>query len=68
MTIHEISVVNGIAHLTVTSVTLEAWRLVQQFLGSAGAQLTAEERSYLDRIGNENGQYDVGDLRAYLKR
>ena len=68
VTIHEISVANGVAHLTITSVTLEAWRLVQRFLGSAGEQLTAEELSYLDRIGNENGQYDVGDLRAYLKR
>jgi hypothetical protein len=43
-------------------------RLSQPFLATGAVPLTADERQYLDRFGNGNGQYDVGDLRAYLKR
>lgn len=28
----------------------------------------ADRRSYLDRSGNEDGRYDIGDLRAYVRR
>ena len=28
--------------------------------------LTKEEAAYLDDLGNQNGRYDVGDLRGYL--
>ena len=31
-----------------------------------GTGLTAEQRTELDSRGNQNGRYDVGDLRAYL--
>jgi M6 family metalloprotease-like protein len=30
--------------------------------------LDREERAYLDFLGNRNGRYDVGDLRAWLRR
>lgn len=43
-------------------------RLAQAFLGSGGDGLTREERTLLDHGGNGNGRYDVGDLRAYLRR
>ena len=43
-------------------------RLVQPFLGSAAEPLTPGERAYLDALGNGNGRYDVGDLRAWLRR
>ena len=66
--IEEIVVQNGVAHVTVSTVALEAERLAQEFVGSAAVPLTDSERGYLDRRGNGNGQYDVGDLRAYLKR
>ncbi len=33
-----------------------------------GAVLTAEERSYLDLLGNNNGHYDLGDFRAFYGR
>jgi M6 family metalloprotease-like protein len=66
--IEEITVQNGIAHVTVSTVALETARLAQQFVWSAALPLTPTEREYLDRYGNRNGQYDVGDLRAYLKR
>lgn len=42
-------------------------RLVQMFLGSEAEPLDGAERSYLDFVGNRNGRYDVGDLRAWLR-
>ena len=42
--------------------------LLQEFLGDLSTPLTSQERAYLDGQGNQNGQYDVGDLRAYIKR
>ena len=33
-----------------------------------GAVLTAEERNALDASGNNNGRYDIGDLRLLLVR
>jgi len=30
------------------------------------SQVTANQTHLLDVIGNDNGRYDVGDLRAYL--
>ncbi len=33
-----------------------------------GAALAADQRAYLDLIGNRNGSYDVGDLLAWLRR
>lgn len=62
---------------TASSVTLpltgEPWqvgedRLLQSFLGSGAQPLNADERAYLDLQGNRNGRYDVGDLRAWLRR
>ena len=32
------------------------------------ASLSQEQREYLDQLGNRNGQYDVGDYLALLKR
>ncbi|MDP2957124.1 MAG: M6 family metalloprotease domain-containing protein [Longimicrobiales bacterium] len=43
-------------------------RLLQAFLRSGAAPLTAGELTYLDFGGNGNGRYDVGDLRAQLRR
>jgi hypothetical protein len=48
-------------------VTLTAEQAVREFLG-IGATLTPRERDYLDRYGNDNGQFDVGDLRAFVQR
>jgi M6 family metalloprotease-like protein len=43
-------------------------RLLQGFLRSKAAPLNALEAAYLDGVGNGNGRYDVGDLRAWLRR
>ena len=41
--------------------------LLEPFIGGPGPALTEAERSYLDFLGNRNGIYDVGDLRAWLR-
>ncbi len=43
-------------------------RLLQLFLGTDAEPLGAAELTYLDYAGNGNGVYDVGDLRAWLRR
>jgi M6 family metalloprotease-like protein len=43
-------------------------RLLQPFLLSGAESLTVADEQHLDSIGNQNGRYDVGDLRAYLGR
>jgi len=39
--------------------------VVAALLGAGGLSLA--DRQYLDAVGNHNGHYDVGDLRAYLR-
>jgi hypothetical protein len=34
---------------------------------NAGAVLTGDERAYLDRVGNKNGAYDLGDLQVFME-
>lgn len=68
VTIYEIAIRDGVAHVTLSSAAIAMDRLSQPFLATGAVPLTADERQYLDRFGNGNGQYDVGDLRAYLKR
>jgi M6 family metalloprotease-like protein len=47
---------------------VEQARLLQTFLGSGEQPLAAEERAYLDAQGNANGAFDVGDVRAWLRK
>ena len=51
----------------VTEPVLAASLLAGPFL-LVGDALTLEQRVYLDREGNGNGQYDLGDLRAWVLR
>jgi M6 family metalloprotease-like protein len=41
--------------------------LLQRFLVSDDEPLTPGELDYLDSVGNQNGSYDVGDLRKWLR-
>jgi immune inhibitor A len=68
VTIHEISVEGSVATITISSVDVVLERLVRGLLHPTASLLAAEEQEYYDRQGNGNGQYDVGDLRAYLQR
>ena len=60
----DFALTGDVAHLTVSSVPID--RLLQRFLGHAAEPLSAAEEEYLDAVGNQNGRYDVGDLRAFL--
>jgi immune inhibitor A len=68
VTIYDISISGGVAHITLSTQEVQQASLLRDFLGTLAAPLTAQERGYLDSHGNQNGQYDVGDFRAYLKR
>jgi hypothetical protein len=68
VTIYDISIEEGLAHVTLSSRAIPRSRLAQPFLNASGLAPTQEEVAYLDAKGNQNGLYDVGDLRAYLKR
>ena len=68
VTIYEITIVDGEAHITLSTARVADASLVHTFLGTTAPPLTAEEEEYLDAYGNNNGQYDVVDLRAYLRR
>ncbi len=53
--------------ITVAKAPIDVARLLQPLLATDAEPLTTAEASYLDANGNKNGQYDVGDLRAYLQ-
>ncbi len=68
VTIYDISLDGGMARVRLSTLEIPRSRLARVFLGSDGPGLSEEEVSFLDLHGNQNGQYDVGDLRAYLRR
>ena len=68
VTIYDISLQGGMAYITLSSAAVSVSSLIQTFLDTSALPLTVEEREYLDSHGNQNGQYDVGDLRAYWYR
>lgn len=53
--------------LTVVDPVISIERLASPFLLS-GAPLDFNEKTYLDREGNRNGVYDLGDFRAFFLR
>ncbi len=53
--------------LAVTAPTLVLANVVSQFL-LGGTALTTAERKYLDLIGNNNNQLDIGDFVAWLDK
>jgi hypothetical protein len=51
--------------LVVSKPALASNAVLDALLGGSAA-LTADERSFLDLLGNHNGRLDVGDVRAWL--
>jgi M6 family metalloprotease-like protein len=51
--------------LTVTKPALAANAVLDALL-AGGTALTADERNFLDLLGNRNGRVDLGDVRAWL--
>jgi hypothetical protein len=68
VTIYRIALEEGLARVTLSSRYLSTQSLLRDFLDTVAQPLTSEEKAYLDAHGNGNGEYDVGDLRAYLRR
>ena len=66
ISIYDITVDNGVARLRISTTTIPLERLIGTFVQNSAAPLTAEDLTYLDALGNQNGRYDVGDLRSYL--
>ena len=64
----DIEVADGVARILVSTIpSVASTRLLPPVLGSSGAAPSADERAALDRFGNRNGGYDLGDLRAYMR-
>jgi M6 family metalloprotease-like protein len=53
--------------LSVGAPALTTATVLGVLLGTGG-RLTADEIRYLDLLGNRNGQYDVGDFRAFIDK
>ena len=51
--------------LMVTKPTIAASAVLDLLLGGS-TTVTAEERGFLDLLGNRNGRVDIGDVRAWL--
>lgn len=67
VTIYRIEAEGATARLHLSTAHLPVDRLLQPLLRSGAPPLGAENEAFLDAIGNRNGRYDVGDLRAYLR-
>jgi hypothetical protein len=68
VTFYDITVDGDVARFKISTVEIALSRLLAPFLLTLEAPLEDEEEDYLDSVGNGNGLFDVGDLRAYLKR
>lgn len=66
VTIHAFAVTDSTATLTITTRSIPASALLERYLLTGATDLTAEQEAFLDAVGNRNGVYDLGDLRAYL--
>jgi len=53
--------------IAVAAPALTTSAVLARLLGTGGS-LTADEIRYLDLLGNRNGQYDVGDFRAFIDK
>jgi M6 family metalloprotease-like protein len=67
VTIRDLRVEDGAARFRISTEAIPAVRLFRHLFGTAASPLTEEEKAYLDRIGNGNGVFDIGDVRAYLR-
>ena len=63
--IHDITLSGGSARIRLSTV-FRREGLLKTLLNGGGDDLTAEEKTYLDATGNQNGRYDIGDFRKYL--
>jgi M6 family metalloprotease-like protein len=67
VSIYQMEVVNGVAHIRLSTRTVGPDALLAPFFETGGTGPTALERDYLDAHGNQNGRYDLGDLSLYFE-
>lgn len=67
VTIREMEVADGVARIRLSTRTLPLDALLEPFFTGTPGPLTGEEREYLDRLGNGDGAFDLGDLSLYLR-
>lgn len=65
---YRIALEGGVARLTLSTTAVALERALEAFLLAGAQPLAAVEAEFLDATGNNNGSYDVGDLRAYILR
>ncbi len=66
--LYEITLRSGAAYVVLSTAPVSLIRLLGPLLLDDSNLLTAPEEQFLDELNNQNGRYDVGDLRAYLQR
>jgi M6 family metalloprotease-like protein len=66
VSIYSIVIDGGVARIRLSTEVLGMGGLLGGLLGEALGTLSAEERDYADRLGNNDGAYDLGDLRQYV--
>lgn len=66
VTIYRMEVVDGVAKVRLSTRTLGLDALLGPFRTGESQELSDAERAYVDRVGNHNGGYDLGDLARYL--
>lgn len=66
--IYEIRLEAGEARVLVSTARISLSRLLGPLLHDSANPLSDAEQAFLDELNNQNGRYDVGDLRAYLQR
>jgi M6 family metalloprotease-like protein len=60
------AVEDGVARVRISTDRIPTDQLLAPLLRGETGGLTAEQLEFLDKLGNGNGRFDVGDLRAYL--
>jgi immune inhibitor A len=65
---YRIAIEGGVAAISLSTSPTSVERLVEPFLQGGAVPLTDPEKEFFDSLGNDNGRYDVGDLRARLRR
>lgn len=66
--IYEIRLEAGEARVLISTARISLSRLLGPLLHDGANPLSEAEQTFLDQLNNQNGRYDVGDLRAYLQR
>ena len=66
--IYEVQLGAGGARLLISTSPISLPRLLGPLLHDSANPLSEAEQGFLDQLNNQNGRYDVGDLRAYIQR